>query len=106
MSPVTRANETVVPRLAGYSPCINDRAQNSPPILAAGLTAPRVTYGEPLKWVQKLRATMRGGGPIRLHTQMGAGHAGASGRLEVLEDAALEYAFVIACAARSQREGA
>ncbi len=85
-------------RLAGYSPYDNVKAQDYPPILAlAGLTDPRVTYWEPLKWVQKLRATMTGGGPVLLKTQMGAGHAGASGRFESLEDTALEWAFALMC---------
>ena len=88
--------------MAAYSPYDNVTAQNYPPILAmAGLTDPRVTYWEPLKWVQRLRATMTGGGPILLRTQMGAGHAGASGRFEQLDDIAIEYAFALACAARA-----
>ncbi len=92
----------VFDRLAAYSPYDNVKAQNYPPILViAGLTDPRVTYWEPLKWVAKLRATMTGGGPVLLHTHMGAGHAGASGRFEALEDTALEFAFAIACVARS-----
>ncbi len=83
-------------RLAGYSPYDNVKAQDYPPILAlAGLTDPRVTYWEPLKWVQRLRATMTGGGPVLLKTQMGAGHAGASGRFESLEETALEWAFAL-----------
>jgi oligopeptidase B len=91
-------------RLAAYSPYDNVRAQDYPPILAlAGLTDPRVTYWEPLKWVQRLRATMCGGGPILLQTQMGAGHAGASGRFERLDEIALEYAFAIACAGSRAR---
>ncbi|KAF2990416.1 S9 family peptidase [Methylocystis sp. MJC1] len=95
------ADPEVYDRIASYSPYDNIRAQNYPPILSiAGLTDPRVTYWEPLKWVAKLRATMTGGGPVLLHTHMGAGHAGASGRFEALEDTALEYAFAIACAAR------
>jgi len=99
------ADEAAFARLASYSPYDNVTAQDYPPILAvAGLTDPRVTYWEPLKWVQRLRATMTGGGPILLHTQMGAGHAGASGRFEALEDVALEYAFAIACAAAKPRE--
>ena len=101
------ADEAAFARLAGYSPYDNVKAQDYPPILAiAGLTDPRVTYWEPLKWVQKLRATTTGGGPILLHTQMGAGHAGASGRFEALEDVALEWAFALACAARSRRDSA
>lgn len=95
------ADEKAYDRLASYSPYDNVRAQSYPPILCiAGVTDPRVTYWEPLKWVAKLRATMRGGGPALLHTHMGAGHSGASGRFEALEDTALEYAFALACAAR------
>ena len=96
------ADSAAFDRLAAYSPYDNVSARNYPPILAmAGLTDPRVTYWEPLKWVQRLRATMTGGGPILLRTQMGAGHAGASGRFEQLDDIALEYAFALACAARA-----
>jgi oligopeptidase B len=96
------ADSAAFDRLAAYSPYDNVSAQDYPPILAmAGLTDPRVTYWEPLKWAQRLRATMTGGGPILLRTQMGAGHAGASGRFEQLDDIALEYAFALACAARA-----
>jgi oligopeptidase B len=96
------ADSAAFDRLAAYSPYDNVSALDYPPILAmAGLTDPRVTYWEPLKWAQRLRATMRGGGPILLRTQMGAGHAGASGRFEQLDDIALEYAFALACAARA-----
>jgi oligopeptidase B len=85
-------------RLAAYSPYDNVKAQDYPPILAlAGLTDPRVTYWEPLKWVQRLRGSMTGGGPVLLKTQMGAGHAGASGRFESLEETALEWAFALMC---------
>ncbi|NUJ79610.1 S9 family peptidase [Methylocystis sp. FS] len=92
-------------RLASYSPYDNVRAHHYPPILAvAGVSDPRVTYWEPLKWVAKLRATMSGGGPVLLFTHMGAGHAGASGRFEALEDTALEYAFALACAARAFKD--
>jgi len=96
------ADSAAFDRLAAYSPYDNVTAQNYPPILAmAGLTDPRVTYWEPLKWVQRLRATTTGGGPILLRTQMGAGHAGTSGRFEQLDDTAVEYAFALACAARA-----
>jgi oligopeptidase B len=82
-----------------YSPYDNVRAQTYPPILVlAGLTDPRVTYWEPTKWVAKLRAVMTGGGPVVMRTNMEAGHAGASGRFERLEEVALEYAFALHCA--------
>ncbi len=85
--------------IASYSPYDNVKAQHYPAILAlAGLADPRVTYWEPAKWVAKLRATMTGGGPILLHTAMGAGHGGAPGRFDRLEDVARIYAFAIAVA--------
>ena len=85
--------------IRAYSPYDNVGAQRYPAILAlAGLTDPRVTYWEPAKWVAKLRATMTGGGPILLRTAMEAGHAGAPGRFDRLEDVARAYAFAIACA--------
>ena len=98
------AEESAYARLAAYSPYDNVSPQYYPPILAvAGLTDPRVTYWEPLKWVQKLRATMSGGGPILLHTEMSFGHGGASGRFERLDEAALQYAFALACVGRAER---
>jgi len=84
--------------IRGYCPYDNVQAQDYPAILAlAGLTDPRVTYWEPAKWVAKLRATMTGGGPVLLKTNMEAGHGGASGRFDKLEDVALAYAFALAC---------
>lgn len=82
--------------IRSYSPYDNVMAQPYPPILAmAGLTDPRVTYWEPAKWVARLRATMTGGGPVLLHTNMGAGHAGSAGRFDSLKETALAYAFAI-----------
>jgi oligopeptidase B len=85
--------------MRSYSPYDNIEAKAYPPILAlSGLTDPRVTYWEPLKWVAKLRDRMRGGGPILLKTNMGAGHGGAPGRFDQLEEEALQYAFALGCA--------
>ena len=82
--------------IRGYSPYDNVKAQAYPPILAmGGLTDPRVTYWEPAKWVARLRATMTGGGPVLLHTNMEAGHGGAAGRFDSLKEMALAYAFAI-----------
>ena len=84
--------------IRSYSPIDNVRAQRYPAILAlGGLTDPRVTYWEPAKWVARLRAIMTGGGPILLRTAMEAGHAGAPGRFDRLEDVARQFAFAIAC---------
>ncbi|HEV7339078.1 MAG TPA: S9 family peptidase [Bosea sp. (in: a-proteobacteria)] len=85
--------------IKAYSPYDNVRAQAYPPILAmGGLTDPRVTYWEPAKWVARLRATMTGGGPVLLHTNMEAGHAGSAGRFDSLKETALAYAFAITAA--------
>lgn len=82
--------------ILSYSPYDNVRPQAYPAILAlGGLTDPRVTYWEPAKWVARLRATMTGGGPVLLRTNMEAGHGGAAGRFDRLEEIALIYAFAI-----------
>jgi oligopeptidase B len=82
--------------MRAYSPYDNITAKDYPPMLVVGgLSDPRVTYWEPAKFVAKLRATMTGGGPIILKTNMGAGHDGASGRFESLDDVALVYAFAL-----------
>ncbi|SFB93482.1 oligopeptidase B [Bosea sp. CRIB-10] len=92
-------DEAAFRTILGYSPYDNVKAQAYPPILATGgLADPRVTYWEPAKWVARLRATMTGGGPIMLHTNMDAGHAGAAGRFDSLKETALAYAFAITAA--------
>jgi oligopeptidase B len=82
--------------ILSYSPYDNVAAKSYPAILAmAGLTDPRVTYWEPAKWIARLRATMAGGGPVMLRTNMGAGHGGASGRFNRLDEVAIVYAFAL-----------
>ncbi len=82
--------------MAAYSPYDNIGAKPYPPILAlAGLTDPRVTYWEPAKWVAKLRDHTTSDAPILLKTNMDAGHGGASGRFQRLEETALEQAFAL-----------
>jgi oligopeptidase B len=82
--------------ILSYSPYDNVVAKDYPAILAmGGLTDPRVTYWEPAKWIARLRATMTGGGPVLLRTNMGAGHGGASGRFNRLDEVAIAYAFAL-----------
>lgn len=82
--------------MRAYSPYDNIAPKPYPPMLiTGGLSDPRVTYWEPAKFAAKLRATMTQGGPIFLKTNMGAGHGGASGRFESLDDFALVYAFAL-----------
>lgn len=85
--------------IAAYSPYDQVRAAAYPAVLATGgLSDPRVTYWEPTKWVARLRAHTRSDQPVLLHMKMQAGHAGASGRYDMLKDLALEYAFALRCA--------
>ncbi len=90
------ASEAEFRTILSYSPYDNVTAQAYPAILAlGGLTDPRVTYWEPAKWVARLRATMTGGGPVLLRINMEAGHGGAAGRFDRLEEVALIYAFAL-----------
>ena len=83
--------------IASYSPYDNVAARDYPAIFATGgLTDPRVTYWEPAKWVARLRRLKIGDSPILLHTNMEAGHGGASGRFDRLKEVAMVYAFAIA----------
>jgi oligopeptidase B len=82
--------------MRSYSPYDNVLAAEYPAMyVTAGLNDPRVQYWEPAKWVAKLRTTATGGGPILLRTEMGAGHAGRSGRYDAWRDEARVLAFVL-----------
>jgi len=90
------ASERDYRTIAAYSPYDNISQQAYPPVLAlGGLTDPRVTYWEPAKWVARLREYTTGSSPIILRTNMSAGHGGASGRFQRLEEIAFEYAFAL-----------
>ena len=88
--------------IASYAPYENVEAKDYPAIFAtAGLTDPRVTYWEPAKWVARLRRLKSDGEPLLLHTNMEAGHGGASGRFRRLVEVAMVYAFVLAVTGRA-----
>ncbi len=98
-------SEAAFRTILSYSPYDNVVAQAYPPILAlGGLADPRVTYWEPAKWVARLRTRMTGGGPILLRTNMEAGHGGAAGRFDRLEEIALIYAFALKAAEGSLQD--
>jgi oligopeptidase B len=82
--------------IKSYSPYDNVESKDYPAILAtAGLTDPRVTYWEPAKWVAKLRKLKTDYNTLLLKTNMSAGHAGAAGRFDRLEELAFNYAFIL-----------
>ncbi|ESQ74431.1 peptidase S9 [Asticcacaulis sp. AC402] len=82
--------------IVSYSPYDNIDAKPYPPVLATGgLSDPRVTYWEPMKWIAKLREKSTSGAPMLLKINMEAGHGGASGRFDFLKEIAFDYAFAI-----------
>jgi oligopeptidase B len=90
------AEEEALDTLLAYSPYDNVGPQRYPHLLVtAGLNDPRVAYWEPAKWVARLRATATGDSRLLLKVNLGAGHAGASGRYETLAERAFEYAFLL-----------
>jgi oligopeptidase B len=81
--------------MLSYSPYDNVKDQNYPNMLVlTGLHDSQVQYFEPAKWVAKLRATKTDNHLLLLHTDMEAGHGGASGRFKALHDVARQYAFM------------
>ena len=82
--------------MLSYSPYDNVKDAEYPAVLViTGLHDSQVQYWEPAKWVQRLRNHQKGDAPILLHTDLEAGHGGATGRFEALKETALIYAFLI-----------
>jgi oligopeptidase B len=82
--------------IVSYSPYDQVKAQAYPPVLATGgLSDPRVTYWEPMKWIAKLREYSTSGAPMLLKINMEAGHGGASGRFDYLKEIAFDFSFAI-----------
>ena len=89
--------------MKSYSPYDNVEAKDYPAMLVTtGLHDSQVQYFEPAKWVAKLRDLKTDDNPLLMHTQMEAGHSGASGRFEKYRTVALEYAFLIDLAKANQ----
>jgi len=90
------ADESAYRYILSYSPYDNVAPKAYPNLLVtAGLNDPRVAYWEPAKWTAKLRELKTDRNPLLLRTNMGAGHAGASGRYDYLREVAFRYAFVL-----------
>ncbi|SDM18923.1 oligopeptidase B [Catalinimonas alkaloidigena] len=91
--------------ILSYSPYDNVAAKDYPALLVlTGLHDSQVQYWEPAKWVAKLRDLKTDQNPLLLHTNMSAGHGGASGRFERYRETAMEYAFLISLADAEKRK--
>jgi oligopeptidase B len=81
--------------LRSYAPYDNVGPHPYPRMLVtAGFNDPRVGYFEPAKWVAKLR-TVSPGTDVLLKVEMGAGHAGPSGRYDAWRDEAFVLAWIL-----------
>ena len=81
--------------MKSYCPYTNLGPHRYPPLLIrASIHDSQVMYWEPAKYVAKLRATAQAG-PVLLKVNLEAGHGGASGRYDALQETALDYAFVL-----------
>ena len=82
--------------MLSYSPYDNVTKKAYPNLLVTtGLHDSQVQYWEPAKWVAKLRTMKIDTNQLLLHTNMEAGHGGASGRFQALKEIALDYAFML-----------
>ena len=82
--------------IESYAPYDNTVATEYPALLiTAGLNDPRVSYHEPAKWIAKLRQMRTNEQPLLLRTEMGAGHAGPSGRYDAWREEARVLSFLL-----------
>ncbi|HVW78734.1 MAG TPA: S9 family peptidase [Alloacidobacterium sp.] len=82
--------------MLSYSPYDNLEAKAYPAMLVkTSLYDSQVMYWEPAKYVAKLRTLKTDNHPLLLHTNMTAGHGGASGRYDYLKEIAMDYAFLL-----------
>jgi oligopeptidase B len=98
------ASKSAFELIRSYCPYETVERKAYPHILACGgLTDQRVAYWEPAKWVARLRDRKTDDHLLLLNIDMEAGHDGASGRYEELEELALKFAFAIKVAGMAQR---
>ena len=90
------ANKDEYNYMKTYSPYDNIDKLNYPAVLVTtSLFDSQVQYFEPAKYVPKLRENSTSGNPIFLNINLVGGHGGKSGRLESLNETALDYSFIL-----------
>jgi len=81
--------------MASYAPYDNTGPGSYPAMyITGGLNDPRVSFHEPAKWTAKLRSVRTNDAPLLLRMEMGAGHAGPSGRYDAWRDEARVVTFL------------
>ena len=82
--------------IKSYSPYDNIKPSNYPAVLVtSSLYDSQVQYYEPAKYVPKLRENNLSNNPIIMKMNLIGGHGGKSGRLNALEEVALDNAFLL-----------
>ena len=90
------ANKEEYDYIKSYSPYDNIKPSNYPAVLVtSSLYDSQVQYYEPAKYVPKLRENSTSDNPILMKMNLVGGHAGKSGRLNALEESALDNAFLV-----------
>ena len=88
-------NKDAYEYMLSYSPYDQVSAQDYPNIMVTtGLHDSQVQYFEPAKWVARLRDRRTDNNKLIMHTNMDAGHGGASGRYRQYKETAQEFAFL------------
>ena len=91
------ASEPLAGYMLSYSPYDQTTARDYPAVfITAGLNDVRVSYHEPAKWIAKLRAVRTNAEPLLMRCEMGAGHAGPSGRYDAWREEARTLTFLVA----------
>ena len=90
------ANKEEYHYIKSYSPYDNIKPAKYPAVLVtSSLHDSQVQYYEPAKYVPKLRDNTTSSNPILMKMNLVGGHAGKSGRLNALEESALDNAFLV-----------
>ena len=88
-------NKDAYEYMLSYSPYDQVSAQDYPNMMVTtGLHDSQVQYFEPAKWVARLRDRRTDSNKLIMHTNMDAGHGGASGRYRRYLETAQEFAFL------------
>lgn len=90
------ANKEEYEYIKEYSPYDNIKPSFYPAVLVtSSLFDSQVQYYEPAKYVPKLRENSLSNNPVLMKMNLVGGHAGKSGRLNAIEESALDHAFLI-----------
>ena len=87
--------------ILSYAPYDNIEKKDYPNILiTTSLSDSRVLFDEPTKYCAKLRANKTDNNLLLLKTEMEAGHGSRTGRKNIIEDIAFDYAFALKIAGK------